>query len=101
MSTAVNTVSGDIELEAAGRGARVNTVSGDVSVASRPGLALWIDVQSVSGSVTLRPRRRRRPSADDGERPAELRIRTVSGDVRITRAGALAQSRIAPSSAGS
>ena len=47
----VSTVSGDVELEAAGGGARVNSVSGDVHVATRPGLALWIDVQSVSGSV--------------------------------------------------
>jgi len=83
-TAAVNTVSGDIELEATGKGARVNSVSGDVHIASRPGLALWIDVQSVSGSVTS--------DLDVGETPAgesetaELRIRTVSGDVRITRA---------------
>lgn len=81
-----NSVSGDIELEAAGNGARVNSVSGDVRVASRPGLALWIDVQSVSGSVSS--------DLDVGDTPegeaesAELRIRTVSGDVRITRAAA-------------
>lgn len=83
---AVNSVSGDIELEAAGKGARVNSVSGDVRVASRPGLALWIDVQSVSGSVSS--------DLDVGDTPegeaesAELKIRTVSGDVRITRAAA-------------
>ena len=88
----MNTVSGDIELEAAGNGARVNSVSGDVHVASRPGLALWIDVQSVSGSVHLRPRRRRRAGGRSRARGAADRtvssdVRTVSGDVRITRAG--------------
>ena len=48
---AVNTVSGDVELEATGAGVRVTAVSGDVSVATRPGLALWIDAQSVSGTM--------------------------------------------------
>ena len=64
---AVNTVSGDVELDAVVGGARVSCVSGDVHVATRPGLALWIDVQSVSGSVTLRPRRRGR--AAEAARP--------------------------------
>jgi DUF4097 and DUF4098 domain-containing protein YvlB len=83
----VSTVSGDVELEAAARGARVNTVSGDVNVAARPGLALWIDVQSVSGSVSS--------DLDVGDAPpvesvaqVELRVRTVSGDVRVSRSGA-------------
>jgi len=80
----VNAVSGDVELDAAGKGARVNSVSGDVRIASVPGLALWIDVQSVSGTITS--------DLDVGDTPdgesesAELRIRTVSGDVRLTRA---------------
>jgi DUF4097 and DUF4098 domain-containing protein YvlB len=85
-AAAVNTVSGDVELESAGRGARVNTVSGDVSVASRPGLALWIDVQSVSGSVTSDLEvGDAHPGEDEADR-AELRIRSVSGDVRLSRA---------------
>jgi DUF4097 and DUF4098 domain-containing protein YvlB len=83
----VNTVSGDVELESVGGPCRVSCVSGDVQVATRPGLALWIDAQSVSGSVTS--------DLDVGDAPAggggqqvDLRIRTVSGDVRITRSGA-------------
>ena len=83
-TAAVNTVSGDVELDAAEGGVRVSAVSGDVHVAARHGLALWIDAQSVSGSITS--------DLDVGDTPAgetataELRIRTVSGDVRITRA---------------
>jgi DUF4097 and DUF4098 domain-containing protein YvlB len=85
-AAAVNTVSGDVELESAGRGARVNTVSGDVHVASRAGLALWVDVQSVSGSVTSDLEVGEDAAAGEAD-PAELRIRTVSGDVRLSRAG--------------
>ena len=84
---AVNTVSGDVELDAVGGGARVNCVSGDVHVATRPGLALWIDVQSVSGSVTSDLEVGDSPGGGDAQ--VELRVRTVSGDVRITRAAAV------------
>ena len=84
----VSTVSGDVELEAAGGGARVNSVSGDVHVATRPGLALWIDVQSVSGSVNSDLDVGDAPPGKGGAAQAELRVRTVSGDVRISRSGA-------------
>lgn len=83
-TAAVSTVSGDIEVELADGGIRANAVSGDVSVAMRPGLGLWIDVQSVSGDVSS--------ELDVGDAPAgdgehvELRVRTVSGDVHVSRA---------------
>ena len=73
----LNTVSGDIDLELAKAGVRINTVSGDVAVAMRPGLLLWLDVQSVSGSVSSdlevercagRRRRAGRAAGPDGER---------------------------------
>jgi DUF4097 and DUF4098 domain-containing protein YvlB len=82
---AVTTVSGDVELDRTGGGVRVSAVSGDVRVAARPGLALWIDAQSVSGSM------RSDLDVDDlspgeaDEPVVELRVRTVSGDVRIAR----------------
>lgn len=80
----VNTVSGDVELDAIAGGARVSCVSGDAHVAVPPGLALWIDVQSVSGSVSSELDVG--DAAAGGEEQVELRVRTVSGDVRITRA---------------
>ena len=83
-SIAVNTVSGDVELEATGAAVRVSAVSGDVSVAARPGLALWIDAQSVSGSMRSDLDVGDLPPTEPGEQ-VELRIRTVSGDVRIAR----------------
>ena len=86
-SVGVNTVSGDVELESVGGPCRVSCVSGDVHVATRPGLALWIDAQSVSGSVTSDLDVADAPAGGGGEQ-VDLRIRTVSGDVRITRSGA-------------
>jgi hypothetical protein len=68
----------------------VSCVSGDVRVATRPGLALWIDVQSVSGSVSSDLEVGEAPGGGDAQ--VELRVRTVSGDVRITRAAAAAAS---------
>lgn len=84
----VNTVSGDIELDAVAGGARVSSVSGDVHVAARPGLTLWLDVQSVSGSVTSELDVGDAPDGDAAQ--IELRVRTVSGDVRVVRAAGVA-----------
>jgi DUF4097 and DUF4098 domain-containing protein YvlB len=83
-SAAVRTVSGDIELEAAGAAVTVGSVSGDVEVAAVPGLVLWIDAQSVSGTMTSELDVGDEPAESD-ESPVELRIRTVSGDVRVAR----------------
>ena len=84
----VNAVSGDIDLEAVGAAVRISAVSGDVNVAARPGLALWIDAQSVSGTMQSELDVADMPPADAGGSPVELRVRTVSGDVRISRSGA-------------
>ena len=84
----VNSVSGDIDLEAVGAAVRISAVSGDVNVAARPGLALWIDAQSVSGTMQSELEVADLPPVDAGESPVELRVRTVSGDVRISRSGA-------------
>jgi hypothetical protein len=83
-SAAVRTVSGDVDLEAAGASVVVGSVSGDVEVAAVPGLVLWIDAQSVSGTMTSELDVGEEP-ADNNENPVELRIRTVSGDVRVAR----------------
>jgi len=82
---AVNAVSGDIELDAVGAAVRASTVSGDVRVAARQGLALWIDAQSVSGTLSSELDVEDAPAAEPGAPQVELRIRTVSGDVRIAR----------------
>jgi DUF4097 and DUF4098 domain-containing protein YvlB len=83
-SVAVKTVSGDVELQAAGASVQVGSVSGDVEVATVSGLVLWIDAQSVSGTMTSELDVGDEPAAH-GEDAVELRVRTVSGDVRIAR----------------
>jgi hypothetical protein len=84
-SVTVATVSGDQWIGAVAAGEiRLQAVSGDVHVGVRPGLRLWIDATSVSGSM--------RSELDSAEAPTgdgplvQLRARTVSGDVSIVRA---------------
>lgn len=80
------TVSGDLMVRAAGPGdVGLKAVSGDVVVAIRRGLRVKLDVNSVSGSVGSELDVSDAPSRSDGPE-ANLRVRTVSGDVRITRA---------------
>ena len=80
------TVSGDLMVRAAGPGdVGLKAVSGDVVVAMRRGLRVRLDVSSVSGSVGSELDVSDAPSRSDGPE-ATLRVRTVSGDVRITRA---------------
>jgi hypothetical protein len=85
----LNSVSGDVAVETfAGEGLRANTVSGDLIVDVVPGLRLWIDAQSVSGSMTSSLDLGDEPPAGDDEPVVELRARSVSGDVQIGRAPA-------------
>lgn len=82
----VGTVSGDLIVRAAGPGdVGLKAVSGDVVVAMRRGLRVKLDVNSVSGSVGSELDVSDAPTRTDGPE-ASLRVRTVSGDVRITRA---------------
>ena len=49
----VTTVSGDVEVRAAGGGGiRVQAVSGDVQLGIKPGERLYIDASSVSGTMS-------------------------------------------------
>ena len=81
----VKAVSGDVELESIGADVRVSAVSGDVGIAARPGLALWIDAQSVSGTMQSGLDVSQPPEIGSGDPQVELKVQTVSGDVRISR----------------
>lgn len=82
----VGTVSGDADVRAAGPGeVAVKTVSGDAKVGMRRGLRVRLDVNSVSGKIGSDLDVSDAPVRSDGPE-ANLRVRTVSGDVRITRA---------------
>jgi DUF4097 and DUF4098 domain-containing protein YvlB len=87
----ISTVSGDQAIRSIGTGeVKLQAVSGDVEVGIPPGLRLWIDASSVSGSMSSDLDLEDEQPAGEGE-VVELRVRTVSGDVRIQRVGAPAR----------
>jgi len=82
----VTSVSGDQRIRAAGPGTiALKAVSGDVDVSLRPGLRVRLDVNSVSGTINSDLAVGDAPVPGDAPE-ADLRARTVSGDVRIGRA---------------
>jgi DUF4097 and DUF4098 domain-containing protein YvlB len=86
-SVTARTASGDIRVGKVERGrVALVTASGDVQVGIAPGAGVWLDVSSLSGNTTS--------DLDvEAQRPAdgcavELYARTLSGDVRLSRATA-------------
>lgn len=80
----VRTASGDVDLRRVrGDDVAITSASGDVRVGVEPGISVWMDVSSLSGSVSsdLDPSEER--SAD--QPTLQLRAQTVSGDVQIRR----------------
>jgi hypothetical protein len=82
----VSTVSGDVRVgEAGGGNIELKSVSGDIEIGMRPGLRLWIDANSLSGSMMSELSITDTKPAEDAPL-VELRAKSVSGDVRIRRA---------------
>ena len=87
-NVSVNTVSGDQSHGAVMRGiVAAHTVSGDVSIAVRRGSKVFLDCNTVSGDT--HSELELSGDVPDGDGPlVEIRAKTVSGDIRITRAPA-------------
>jgi DUF4097 and DUF4098 domain-containing protein YvlB len=84
----VNTVSGDQDHGAVMRGTvSAHAVSGDVSIAVRRGSKVFLDCNTVSGDTRSDLELSGEVPAGDGPL-VEIRAKTVSGDIRITRAAA-------------
>lgn len=84
-SVKVSTASGDVTVGEVSAGAiAVTSMSGDIAIGVRRGVITWLDLSSVSGSITseLEPA----GATSEGDR-LELRASSVSGDVRVRRAG--------------
>lgn len=80
-----NTASGDQYVNRVARGrVKLNSASGDIHVGVVDGSPVWLDVNTLSGSVSS--------ALSDGEPPlegedaVEMRVNTVSGDITLARA---------------
>jgi putative adhesin len=84
----VNTVSGDQDHDAVLRGTiAASSVSGDVTIGVRRGSQVYLDCNTVSGDTSSELELTTDAPAGDGPF-VEIRAKTVSGDIRITRAPA-------------
>jgi DUF4097 and DUF4098 domain-containing protein YvlB len=79
----VSTASGDVRIDqAAGPRTDVKSASGDIRVAVAPGIGVYQDLSSLSGSVSSELE----PAEETGGPDMTLHCRTISGDVRVSRA---------------
>lgn len=86
-SVETHTVSGGQRLESAGTGPiSLQSVSGDLEVRLRPGLDVWIDAGSLSGDTVSELTPSEGPASADGADLLEVRMKSVSGNVRLARA---------------
>jgi DUF4097 and DUF4098 domain-containing protein YvlB len=81
----VNTASGDQNIARVAQGrVRCNAASGDIRIGIAEGTAVWLSVNSISGSVRSELDGAAPP--EEGEPTVEVRANTVSGDIELVRA---------------
>lgn len=80
---AVTTASGDVRVNSAsGKRVDVKATSGDISIAVTPGIGVYLDISTLSGTVSSELE----PTDESSGAEMTLYCRTISGDVRIQRA---------------
>jgi hypothetical protein len=90
-SLGLNTVSGDIRLDAVVEGTvDLNAISGDIIVGVRRGSRVFVDCNTISGSMNSELELSDSPAGAPTESGPQVEIRgkTVSGDVMLVRAAA-------------
>jgi DUF4097 and DUF4098 domain-containing protein YvlB len=79
----VSTASGDVRIDAAsGSRAEAKSASGDINIAVTPGIGVYLDLSTLSGTVSSELD----PAEETGGADMTLSCRTLSGDVQVTRA---------------
>jgi hypothetical protein len=79
----VRTASGDVQIEAAsGPRVDVKAASGDISVGVAPGTGVYLELSSLSGTVSSELE----PGEETEKADMTVFCRTISGDVRVSRA---------------
>lgn len=97
-ATVASTQSGDVEIgRYEGEDLECGSTSGDVKIGLPPGRALDVDIDSISGDIRSDfpteanapsgPLSDANPPTEDPATTARLRVKTVSGDVALVRAG--------------
>ena len=80
-----NTASGDFRLASVARGStEISTASGDVTVGVNPGVGVYLDLSSATGSAYSQLEE----TGPSDDITLGVRCRTASGDIRIIRASA-------------
>ena len=67
--------------------AALRTASGDVELGVAAGTGVWLDLESLSGRSASDLTMRGPTPPDAGSATLEVRVRTLSGDIRVYRAG--------------
>ncbi|MCH7735415.1 MAG: DUF4097 family beta strand repeat protein, partial [Chloroflexi bacterium] len=81
-----NTASGDLRVETASRGTvSSKSASGSVSIGVATGTGVWLDLNTVSGSIN---NGLDTTATEPESRDLTIQVRTVSGDIDITRSRA-------------
>ena len=88
-SVGLHTVSGDQRIDAASGSVDLHAVSGDITVGVRRGAKVFVDCTTISGDTSSELELGDSPaSAGDDGALIEIRAKTVSGDIQLTRAPA-------------
>jgi hypothetical protein len=97
-SVTARTAAGDIRLDGVASGlVELNSATGDIRVAVVSGIGVYLDMSSMAGSIRSDLDEVDSPDGD-ADAAVEIRARTLSGDIRITKArtGGPAQASLEP-----
>jgi hypothetical protein len=79
----VRTASGDVRIaQTSGHGTEVKSASGDISVAVVRGIGVYLDLSSLSGTVSSELE----PAEENSGADMTVQCRTISGDIQVLRA---------------